>query len=115
MNPSNIIDFILRERILAITVICSIVTFQFISTFKGNITDPLLDFMLPDHLFSFLNLKIRDGYSIPKPDQKEIIIDLGQLLKEFIKWICVIAILFILVKYTRLQDIISGNPGVAIM
>lgn len=112
---SSVLDFILKERIIAITVICSIVTFQFISTFKNFIVDPLLDFMLPDHLFDYLNVTIRDGIDMPKIDQKKLVIDFGQLLREFIKWTCVITILFILATYTRLPNIETGNPGVAIM
>lgn len=110
-----ILDFILKERILAITVIASIITFQFISTFKVNLVDPLLDFILPNNYFENLNLVIRPGYEPPSVDQKQLTLDFGESLREFIKWIFVIFLLFILVSFTSLQNIPHGNPGVAIM
>ncbi len=67
-SPS-VLDFIVKERILTITVLCSIVTFQFISTFKSNMFDPLLELVLPDHLFDYLNVTIRDGVEMNKIDQ----------------------------------------------
>ena len=115
MNNETLLDFIIRERILAITVVCSIITFQFISTFKINIVDPILELLFPDYLFDYLNITIRDGVEIQKIDQKKLIVDFGQIFKAFISWFFMIGLLFILYRYTRLQDIHSGNPGVAIM
>jgi len=112
---NSILSFILSERLLSITVICSIITFQFISTFKINVIDPLLDFVLSDEKFNFLNFTIRDGVDIQKPEPRKLVIDFGQVFKEFVKWIFVIALLFLLAKYTRIQDEIGGNPGVAIL
>ena len=111
----SILDFILRERFITITVFGSIVTFQFLSTFKTYILDPILDFILSEHLFDFLNITIRDGVEIQKIDQKKLIIDFGQLLREFMKWIVAIAMLYVLSIKTNLQDNVNGNPGVAVM
>ncbi len=111
----NVLSFIISERLLAITVVCSIITFQFISTFKINILDPLMDFMLPEERFNYLNFTIRDGNEVPKIENKKLVIDVGQVFKEFIKWICVITVLYFLAKYTNIQDISTGNPGAAIM
>ena len=113
---NSLLNFILAERILSITVICSIITFQFISTFKVNIADPLLDFVLSDDKFNFLNITIRDGQEIPKIENKKLVLDFGQVFKEFVKWIFVLSILFMLAKYVRIQDNPQGNiMGAAIM
>lgn len=110
----SLFDFIQRERILAITVVCSIVTFQFISSFKTNLVDPFIEIMLPDYIFDYLNITLRDGVDMQKIDKK-LIIDFGLTFKAFITWIFMIGCLFILYKYTRLPDIKGGNPGVALM
>jgi large-conductance mechanosensitive channel len=112
---SSVLSFILSERLLSITVICSIITFQFISTFKINIIDPLTEFLLAEEKFSFLNITIREGVEIPKYEPKKLVLDFGQVFREFIKWIIVITIMFLLAKYTKIQDDVQGNPGAAIM
>jgi large-conductance mechanosensitive channel len=115
-NYDSLLKFILAERILSITVICSIITFQFISTFKVNIVDPLLDFVLSEDKFNFLNITIRDGYEVQKFENKKLVLDFGQVFKEFVKWIFIIAILFLLAKYVKIQDNPLGNiAGSAIM
>lgn len=114
-KTSTVLDFIVKERILAITVLCSIVTFQFISIFKSNMFDPWLELILPDYLFDYLNITIRDGVEMNKIDQKKLVLDFGQVFKGFITWIFMISVLYILYKYTSLQDNPFGNPGVAIM
>lgn len=114
---NNLLNFILSERILSITVVCSIITFQFISTFKINIVDPLLDFVLSDEKFNFLNVTIRDGIDpIPKFENKKLVLDFGQVFKELVKWVFIITILFLLAKYVKIQDNPLGNiNGNAIM
>ena len=52
----NVIRLILAEKWLTITVIGSVLTFQFISAFKTDIIDPLLDFALPSDKFSFMDV-----------------------------------------------------------
>jgi len=112
----NVISFILSEKFLTITVIGSIFTFQFISSLKTSLVDPLLEFALPNEFFKFLNVTLRDGFEPFPQDQKKITMDFGTFFKEFIKYILVICILFVLAKYTRFPDIPSGNiTGAAIM
>ncbi len=106
---NNLLNFILAERILSITVICSIITFQFISTFKINIVDPLLEFVLSDEKFNFLNLTIRDGQEMPKIENRKLVLDFGQVFKELVKWVFIITILFLLAKYVKIQDNPFGN------
>ncbi len=114
IHSESLFDFIQRERILAITVVCSIVTFQFISSFKNNLVDPFLEIMFPDYLFDYLNITLRDGIDMQKIDKK-LVIDFGMTFKSFISWIFMIGCLYILYRYTRLPDINKGNPGVAVM
>jgi large-conductance mechanosensitive channel len=114
-KDSSLLDFVLRERLVTLTVICSIVTMQFISTFKVNLFDPLLDFAIPEEKIDFLNVTIRDGVAIDKYDTKKITLDFGQVLKEFVKWLFVIFLIYMLYIYTSLPDIPTGNPGVAVI
>lgn len=111
----NVLSFILSERLLTITVLGSIFTFQFIASLKSFIIDPVLNFILPEENFDFMNLVIRDGIEIPRAEPQKLIVDFGSFFKEFIKWVVMITILFLLAKYTRFPDDIGGNPGVAIM
>ena len=110
VKSNGLMNFVLSRNLLAIGVIGSIVTFQFITTFKINITDPLLEFILPDEKFDFLNLTIRDGVELPKLPKK-LILDFGPVLKEFLKWICAIVVLVLLAGHSTLPDI--RGPGIA--
>jgi large-conductance mechanosensitive channel len=113
---STLIDFLLRERVLTVTVLASIITFQFITVFKINITDPLLELAFPDTYFDFLKIKIRDGVEMPKPPPRQIVIDFGALLKALIGWLIMIYLIYLLYKYSRLQESPGGNhQGAAIM
>lgn len=111
----NLTDFLLRERVLTITVFTSIITFQFISTFKINIMDPLLEYLLPEKYFEYLRITIREGPEMQKMPQRPLVIDFGQLLREFFKWLFMIYLLYNLYKYSNIQDSKMGNPGVAIV
>lgn len=114
----NVITFLLNEKLVTIAVIGSVITFQFISTFKTNIIDPLLDFALPSDKFNFMNIILREG-DIPPTSQMKLSLDIGTFFKEFLKWIVGIVLLFLLAKYTkfpRLYGKQSGNySGSAIM
>lgn len=111
----SVISFILSERLLTLTVIGSVFTFQFLSATKINVIDPIFDFIFADDNFNFMNLILRDGVPVYKGDRK-IIIDFGAFFKEFIKWFLVMTFLFLCAKYTRLPDDPLGNIlGAAIM
>lgn len=119
-KSENVIQFLLNERLLTIAVLGSVVTFQFISTFKINIIDPLLDFALPSDKFNFMNIVLRDGEEpiVYSPDRK-LSLGIGIFLKEFIKWMVAILIIYLLAKYTRFPRIfgpMGGNyTGAAVM
>jgi len=112
---NSVLSFILSERILTLTVIASVITFQLLNTFKAYLFDPLMDFIMPTEKFDFLNVTIREGYEIPVPDSKKLILDFGPCLKEIIKWVFIISLVYLLSKYTYIQDDKNGNPGVALM
>ncbi len=105
----SLLDFVLRERLLTLTVICSIFTMSFISTFKVNIFDPLIDFAIPEEKIDFLNLTIRDGVHQERYETKKITLDFGQVLKEFIRYIFVLFLVYLLYLYTSMPDIKEGN------
>lgn len=111
----NIIRFILAERWLTITVIGSILTFQFVSSFKRDIIDPILDFLLPDSKFGFMNIIIKDGTPILPPDP-QLRIDIGDFFRESIKYLVMLVLLYLLAKFTRFPESPQGNiSGAAIM
>ncbi len=95
-SNKTLLDFILKERFLTLTVICSVVTMQFVGSFKINILDPILDFAIPEEKIDFLNVTIRDGIGEHKYDTKKLTLDFGQVLKEFIKWLFVIFLIYVL-------------------
>jgi large-conductance mechanosensitive channel len=118
-NPdkcSNVIRLILAEKWLTLTVIGSVVTFQFISSFKGNILDPLLDFVFPEDKFKFMDISIRDGEEIVMPKKRKLTLRFGDWMREFIKWGCVMVVLFLVTKYSNFPSTAGGNfAGSAIM
>lgn len=112
---SSLIRLILAEKWLTITVIGSVITFQFISTFKTNIVDPLLEYLFPDEKFRFMDITIKDGVEIEPPNPK-LTVKFGEMVKEAIKWIVVIFILYMISKFTEFPDTRGGNKtGAAIM
>ena len=110
MDSENVIQFLLNEKLLTIAVLGSVVTFQFISTFKVNIIDPLLDFALPSDKFSFMNIVLRDGEE-PIAFDRKISLGVGIFLKEFIKWMIAVLIIYFLAKYTRFPRVIGPTRG----
>ena len=112
----NPLSFILSERFLTITVIGSVFTFQFLSSFKMTIVDPLLDFMLPNESFNFLNVKLRDGVEPYVLEPKKLTLEFGTFFKSLVVYIFIIFILYALATYTRFPDNVLGNiTGAAIM
>ena len=111
----NVIRFLLSEKLLTIAVIGSVITFQFISTFKTSLIDPLLDFALPQEKFQFMDVTLRDGTEI-MPTNPKITMNFGVFLREFLKWTFGIVILYLIAKYSRFPDTPGGNvTGAAIM
>lgn len=112
---SSLIRLILAEKWLTITVIGSVVTFQFISSFKTYIVDPLLEYIFPNDKFHFMDITIRDGVELTPPNPK-LIVRFGEIIKEGIKWIVVLFVLFLVSKYTNFPDLPAGNAtGAAVM
>ena len=85
------ISYAIEQKWLSFAVIGSIFTWKLISSLREYIFDPILDQALPDKKFNI--------FDIPLGDEQ---LRLGALLKEFIKWIIVILILYLIYKYTSL-------------
>lgn len=114
-RKKSIISFILSERLLTLTVIGSVFTFQFLSSTKLYLIDPIFEFLFSDDHFNFMSLVLRDGVPVIKTDKK-IVMDFGAFFKEFMKWLLIMLILFLCAKYTRFPDHVEGNiKGAAIM
>lgn len=112
----NLISFIVSEKFLTLTVIGSIFTFQFVSSLKIFIIDPLLEYILVDDNFKDMKIILRDGMEQTKPDQKKIYLDFGAFFKEFIKWLFVMIIIYFCAVYTRFPDEPLGNiTGAAVL
>lgn len=112
---NNVIRYILSEKWLTITVIGSVLTFQFISAFKNFILDPLLDYVLPHEKFKFMDITIRDGIETTPPNPK-LSLNFGSWVVEFIKWGTMMVLLYLLAKYTDFPETKLGNySGAAIM
>jgi large-conductance mechanosensitive channel len=113
-TDESIFRFILRERFLTLTVIGSIFTFAFINSLKSDIIDPLLQFMLSEENFGFMDITIREGEKMP-PIQRQIELRFGNFFREFVTWLLIITTLYVLYKFTGFPDQITGNPGVAVV
>ena len=115
-RSNDIISFMLSEKLLTITTLGSIFTFQFITALKINIIDPIFEFLFPNESFSFLNVKLRDGIDLYPSEAKKISIDFGSFFKALIIYLFQVFLIFVLYKYTKFPDIPSGNiTGAAIM
>jgi large-conductance mechanosensitive channel len=95
-------------------VIGSIFTFAFIGSLKGDIIDPLLQFILSEENFGFMDITIREGEKMP-PIQKQIEIRFGNFFREFVTWLLVMLMLYALYKFTSFPDQLQGNPGFAVL
>jgi large-conductance mechanosensitive channel len=114
-RTKDIMNFILSERLCTITVLGSIFTFAFVSSLKNDIIDPLLRILFPEEFYGFMDVVIREGEKMQKaPMQVEV--RMGNFFREFVTWIILISILFILAKYTRFPDHVEGNSiGAAVV
>lgn len=110
----SIFNFILSERFLTLTVIGSIFTYAFVSSMKGDLIDPFLQFLFSEDYFDFMDVTLRDGEKMPRY-RKKLELRFGNFFKEFITWMFVMFILHILCNYTSYPRQPGGNPGVAIM
>lgn len=114
----NVIKFLIHEKFLTIAVLGSVITFQFVSTFKTSIIDPLLDFVLPADKFNFMNIVLREA-DTSVLQRMELSLGIGTFFKEFIKWMIGLVLIFLLAKYSkfpRLYGKEAGNySGAAIM
>jgi large-conductance mechanosensitive channel len=114
MEDNNVIQFITRERWVSITVLGGVFTFAFISSLKEDIIDPLMLFMLPTQNFDFMNIVIREGEKFESPE-RQLELRFGHFFRASCTWFLMLAILFVLYKFTNFPDIKEGNrTGAAI-
>lgn len=113
----NVIRLILEEKWLTITVIGSVFTFQFISAFKNEILDPLMDYLLIYDKFSFMDITLKDGEEYQnRPLNAKVMLRVGSFFIEFLKWGTMMVLLYFLGKYTKFPETKYGNvTGAAIM
>lgn len=108
----NIVKFVIDENFITIAVLGSIITFQFLSTFKSNLVDPIVNYVFPKEKFNFMNILIKEK----EKEEDNIYINFGNMFKEFISYIIMLIIIFVIAKYTKFPDIEGGNKsGAAIM
>lgn len=118
MNP---FELILKEKWITVSVIGSIFTFTFIDSFRKGILNPIIDVILPDRVFGHLNLKvnIKPGISTEGELEEENFIEFkfGDFIKQFILWIIIIAVLWLIACSVRWNPVVVGTPneGSAIM
>jgi large-conductance mechanosensitive channel len=108
LDNDTIFRFILRERFITLTVIGSIFTFSFISSLKADIIDPMLDIVLPEDFFGYMNITLREGEKQQMP-LRHVELRVGNFFKQFVTWIFTISVLFILAIYTKFPDEPLGN------
>ena len=104
----DIFKFILRERLITLTVIGSIFTFAFISSLKEDIIDPLMLFMLPQQNFDFMNVTIREGEKVEYPE-RQLELRFGNFFRACCTWFLIVITIYVLSKFTSFPDTIEGN------
>ncbi len=109
----NIVGFLNKEGFLTLTVLGSIFTFAFVSSLKGDIVDPLLHMIMPEDFFGYMNITLREGDK-PPPIIRNVELRIGNFFREFVTWLFVVAVLYLLAKFTRFPDNPKGTGGVAI-
>lgn len=115
LRTKDVVSFLLSEKYISLTVLGSIFTFAFVSSLKNDIIDPLLHILFPEEFFNFMDVVLREGEKMHKvPRQVEV--RMGNFFREFVTWIVLISLLFILAKYTRFPDHVEGNSiGAAVI
>jgi len=109
-NDCNLFEFVLREKWITITVLGSIFTFSFINSLKSEIIDPLAYFIMPEEIFEFMNLDIREN------GDRSITVKIGAFLRALVTWLFLMCVLYLLCFYTNFPDIAEGNiKGAAIV
>ena len=78
------INFLLNENVLAVTPICGFFTGHMLISLKNNILDPVAHKIFPENFF---------GDSI---DSKKLIINWKLFLKEFVLWIIMVGVFYII-------------------
>jgi len=114
-QPEDPIEFIYRENFITLSSIGSIFTFALIASFRENVFDKILGYILPMESFKFMKVELPDiGISPPQmiPDpinptdfiqapSNENIIFFGTFVRETIIWMFMVFLLYILAIFVR--------------
>lgn len=100
-TSQNFVQFI--SSFISLTVVASIFSYKLLNSFLDNIFFPILDlFILPDKKFHKLstvyNANLEKNNKVIDENKLEYAIRPGIFLKDFITWVFVIIILYIIYR-----------------
>lgn len=107
-RPIDLVEYLYREQFITLSSIGNIFTFSLVNSFKSNILDKLMDFVLPPASFDYMKIRLPDITDIPENEgtliQTQNDINLGVFIREVIIWIFAIMILYLLAAVFRFPD-----------
>lgn len=116
-NPIDPIEYIYREKWLTLSSIGSIFTFGLVGSFRSNIFDRIMGYILPVESFEYMKVKLPDIGPNPQTstihpfNPSEVItsvnpseINFGEFVRESIIWIFMTLFLYILATFIRFPD-----------
>jgi hypothetical protein len=116
-QPIDLIEFLYKENWITLSSIGSIFTFSLVGSFRVNIFDKLMGYILPIESFNYMKVSLPDiGESpdiisaspnnplctIVSDDPNEI--NFGGFVRESIIWIFMIMLLYIIAIFVRWPD-----------
>ena len=113
-SAANPYEFIRDEKLVTLTVLGSIFTFAFVSSLKNDLVDPLLHVIFPEDFFGYMDIVIREGEK-PQMPPRQIEVRMGNFFREFITWMFLVCILYVLGKYAKFPTHPNGSSGAAVM
>ena len=117
-NPIDPIEFIYKESWLTLSSVGSIFTFALVASFRANIFDKLMAYILPIESFEYMKVTLPDigvspltkmmnpydpTESIPMENPNEI--DFGGFIRESIIWIFMTLLLYLMATFLRFPDL----------
>jgi hypothetical protein len=115
-QPTDPIEFLYRENFITLSSIGSIFTFALIASFRENVFDKIMNFILPVESFDFMQMELPDiGLNPPiqimdptnptelidNPNAKPKLIHFGHFVRETLIWMFMILFLYILAIFIR--------------
>jgi len=114
-QPRDPIEFLYRENFITLSSIGSIFTFGLIASFRENVFDKILGYILPMESFKFMKVELPDiGVNpptmVPDPinptdfiqqENPDNVIFFGTFVRETIIWMFMVFLLYILAIFVR--------------